>query len=110
MDTETGVLIKEKHMGTQVTILTDGTRSNGPVSRGLVDHPPILAVGNSFTFGDEVSDDATWPAQLEAETRRRVVNAGVFGYGLDQTILRAEQLVSVESPPSLLSASLLTIF
>ena len=36
---------------------------------------PILAVGNSFTYGDEVNDGQTWPAQLQLLTGRRVLNA-----------------------------------
>jgi hypothetical protein len=76
--------------GVRVTITADGVRGNG------ADPPPgapILAVGDSFTFGDEVGDHETWPARLEALLGRPVVNGGVFGYGLDQIALRAEQLL-----------------
>jgi hypothetical protein len=38
-------------------------------------------VGDSFTFGDQVSADETWPACLEATLHRGVDNGGVFGYG-----------------------------
>jgi len=55
---------------------------------------PILAVGDSFTFGDEVTDPETWPAQLQAITGRLVLNGGVSGYGFDQIVLRAEQLAA----------------
>lgn len=77
--------------GATVTIRADGTRSNGPAPppRGV----PVLAVGDSFTFGDEVSDRESWPAALERILRRPVVNGGVFGYGFDQTVLRAELLL-----------------
>lgn len=56
----------------------------------------IVTVGDSFTFGDEVDDDETWPSQLEAELRDRgvdadVVNLGVNAYGLDQAVLRFER-------------------
>jgi len=53
----------------------------------------ILAVGDSFTFGEEVKDDETWPAYLQQLLGRRVLNAGVSGYGFDQIVLRAEKLV-----------------
>jgi len=53
----------------------------------------VLAVGDSFTFGDQVSDDETWPAQLEQLLQRPVLNGGVFGYSFAQTVLRAEQLL-----------------
>jgi hypothetical protein len=51
-------------------------------------------VGDSFTFGEQVSDWETWPAQLEELSRRRVINGGVLGYGMDQTFLRARRLLN----------------
>src|SRR5262245_110136 len=77
---------------TQVTIGAEGLRSNGG-PRERLRGAPILAVGDSFTFGDEVSDSETWPAYLEQILGQPVLNAGVFGYGVDQTVLRANQLV-----------------
>jgi hypothetical protein len=68
--------------GTEVTILEDGIRANGHSTIGW-DHPNggvILAVGDSFTFGDEVSDSESWPAWLERHSGRAVVNGGVFGW------------------------------
>ncbi|MDJ0868345.1 MAG: hypothetical protein QNK03_19725 [Myxococcota bacterium] len=76
--------------GTKVTIDPDGLRSNGSAPPEGV---PLLAIGDSLTFGDEVDDDETWPAHLERLVGRPVVNGGVFGYGLDQMVLRAEQLI-----------------
>jgi hypothetical protein len=55
----------------------------------------ILTVGDSFVFGDQVSDDETWPALLERGLNRRVVNGGVSGYGPVQGVLRAKQLLKV---------------
>ncbi|HEX5067362.1 MAG TPA: hypothetical protein VFY49_14680 [Myxococcota bacterium] len=89
---------------TTLTIEPDGTRSNGaPSPPGA----PILAVGDSYTFGDEVGDADTWPAQLERELRLPVRNAGVFGYGLDQITLRAEELLARE-PVGALVVSILS--
>jgi hypothetical protein len=53
----------------------------------------IVAIGDSFTFGDEVSDNETWPAQLERLLQQggvpaRVFNLGTNAYGIDQAILR----------------------
>lgn len=73
-----------------VTIDADGLRENG---RARPSGTPILVLGDSFTFGDEVDDADTWPAQLEARLGRPVLNGGVFGYGLDQMVLRGEQLL-----------------
>jgi hypothetical protein len=63
--------------------------------------PPILAVGGSFTLGDEVSDDETFPAQLQALTGRRTINAGMEAYGLDQMVLRAETVVAQGKPAAI---------
>lgn len=86
--------------GHRITILPDGVRSNGSTA------PParnaILAVGDSFTFGDEVEDHDTWPAQLERLTQTPVVNGGVFGYGVDQTFLRMEVLADRFRPSTVI--------
>lgn len=78
--------------GTSAHILDSGVRSNGR-SRVELSGQPILAVGDSFTYGDEVNDRDTWPAALERSLGRPVVNGGVFGYGFDQIVLRAESLM-----------------
>ena len=59
---------------------------------------PLLAVGDSYTFGDEVGDDQTWPAHLQRLTGRRTLNAGVSGYGFDQSVLRAESVAAQQRP------------
>jgi hypothetical protein len=88
----------------------DGTHSHG--ERGVrlnqtleqaAPLPPlptggILAVGDSFTFGSEVKDAESWPAQLEKMIGIPVVNGGAGGYGIDQAELRAEQLLDVVKP------------
>lgn len=81
----------------------DGLRANGgvrPPGR------PILAVGDSFTFGDEVADEDTWPANLERELGLPVLNGGVPAYGFDQTVLRAEALLA-SRPARVLIVSLI---
>jgi hypothetical protein len=54
----------------------------------------ILVVGGSFVFGDNISDNETWPAILERRLNQRVVNGGVPGYGPNQSITRAERLLT----------------
>jgi hypothetical protein len=83
---------------TTVSISADGVRRQAP----LATPPYIVAVGDSYTFGDQVSDADTWPARLERELGRPVVNGGVFGYGLDQIVLRAEQLLERFAPDILI--------
>lgn len=82
--------------GVTANVDAAGLRSNGrSISTA---GRPILAVGDSFTFGDEVEDDETWAAQLEASLNKRVLNAGVGAYGIDQAVLRAEGLLDEHHP------------
>ncbi len=90
-----GAALRDPKWGT-VTIDARGLRENGGPPP-----PPcrtILAVGDSYTFGDQVNDRETWPAALERRLGIRVVNGGVFGYGFDQIVLRAEALGDELSP------------
>jgi lysophospholipase L1-like esterase len=75
-----------------------GFRRMPPPPADATDGPPVLATGDSYTQGDEVDDDHTWPAQLQGLLRRRTINAGVAAYGFDQTVLRTEQLVPLVKP------------
>ena len=96
-DAELGWVPKQqqtKVWGKTVTILDGGIRSNGRAEVWDGTEAPILAVGDSYTFGDQVSDSETWPAQLETLSRRKVINSGVDGYGVDQIFLRAQRLLN----------------
>jgi len=91
---------------TRITITDAGVRSNGqpgPAAAG----PPVLVVGDSTAFGDEVSDDETFSAYLEQRVGVPVINGGVFGYGIDQSYLRALRL-SERFDPRTLVFSLIT--
>lgn len=61
---------------------------------GSPDPPPeaprIVAVGDSFTFGQGVEAREAFPALLERRLGARVFNLGVPGYGLDQQLLMLE--------------------
>ena len=87
--------------GTSLTINSSSLRQNRADEADSRQYG-ILAVGDSFTFGEEVSDEASWPAQLEEITGVPVANGGVYGYGLDQIVLRAETLVPVYRPSQLI--------
>ncbi len=57
------------------------------------DHLRIALFGDSFTAGDDVSDDETWSYLLErvlaaAGVRAEVLNFGAGAYGMDQAYLR----------------------
>ena len=53
----------------------------------------ILTVGDSFTFGDQVSDLDTWQSCLNKKFQDlEFVNAGVFGYGTYQALMRSQEI------------------
>jgi hypothetical protein len=86
--------------GKRVSIDDQSLRRNGDAARAGA-APPVLFVGDSFVFGDEVDDDETLPAHLEQILQVPVLNGGVFGYGIDQSVLRAERLASKSSARAL---------
>lgn len=73
--------------------------SNGKGLRGVTEYPysrtgkrRIVMLGDSFTFGEEVSDNDTYAHQLEAALpNTEVLNLGVQGYGHDQMLLYLRQ-------------------
>lgn len=91
------------YWGKTLTIADQGIRLNGSV-KAAPNRPAILVVGDSFTFGSQVGDEETWPAVLQELSGRRAINGGVFAYGLDQSVLRAEVLVELFKPELLIVA------
>lgn len=59
---------------------------------------PVLALGDSFTFGSDVNADQTWPAHLERILGVPVLNGGVGGYGIDQMVVLGERLAPQLKP------------
>jgi hypothetical protein len=88
-------VIREPGWNEVTVTIRDGVRVNRNIAPTLPGGA-ILAVGDSFVFGDQVSDDETWPSILERRLGRRVVNGGVSGYGTAQAMLRAEHLLKAE--------------
>ena len=62
----------------------------------------ILASGDSFTFGSDVSDAESWPAYLETTIGVPVVNAAVPGWGTDQIVMHAEEMLDIARPQTLI--------
>lgn len=101
-DERLGHVPRAGHSQPGVTIEAHGLRNTGAPPAGSP--APILAVGDSFTFGEEVGDLETWPSELQRLTRRPVLNAGVSGYGFDQIVLRAEALAPFYRPEAIVVA------
>ncbi len=70
-----------------LSISKEGFRENG---NNLATDLKVLAIGDSFTFGSQVSDNETWTSCLEKHLGTSVLNAGVFGYGAAQSLLRGK--------------------
>ena len=51
-------------------------------------HYNILTIGDSFTHGDAVSCEESWPYLLAQKTGKSIGNLGVGGYGIHQALLR----------------------
>jgi hypothetical protein len=85
-------------------IRTPELNSNSKGLRGTREYlfePPagvrrVLCIGDSFMFGENLSDEQTLPAQLETLLNRNgrweVLNLADHGYGTDQQLLRLRQL------------------
>lgn len=85
-------------------VRSERVNTNARGLRGLREYalkpPPgvrrVLCVGDSFTFGERLTDEESLPAQLEVELNRsgrwEVLNLGVPGYGTDQQWLRLQRL------------------
>jgi hypothetical protein len=79
-----------------------GVRMPTPAFRDPPMPGAVLAMGDSLTVGSEGSDEGAWPAQLEKIIGIPVINAAVGGYSVDQSTLRAEALIPILKPRTLL--------
>jgi len=100
-DPDLGWIQRTGFKSRSVNTLLHGVRANG-MGESAIRPGGVLAVGDSFTAGTEVSDAETWPAQLERLIGEPVINAGIPGYGTDQIVMRAEQLLAIVRPRVLL--------
>jgi hypothetical protein len=93
--------------GDKLTIRKDGFRSNGSEPSPLP--ADVLVVGDSFTFGEQVSDNETWPACLERKLGRGVDNGGVSGYGTAQALRRASLKLAEKSYTTIVLSTLVDL-
>lgn len=100
-DPQLGWTLQANYRSQGFNTIEHGIRRN--FSETAVRTGSILAVGDSFTEGfDEVVDAESWPAHLEKLLGRPVVNGGIAGYATDQVVLRAEQLLPLVKPSTLI--------
>lgn len=86
----------------ELTYDAQGLRPTPAPEDAALAEPPILVVGDSFAHGDEVRDGETWPARLQPLIGRRVINAAMSGYGIDQMVLRAEIVAKAAKPAAII--------
>jgi len=77
----------------------------GAYQESRVPRQAVLAIGESLTLGINVDDSETWPARLGGLLKEPVLNGSAWSWGLDQIVLRAEELVPVLRPTTLLLAT-----
>ena len=77
-----------------------GARPLGTASRRRPGTTRIAVVGDSHTFGLEVTYEDTWARQLEERLGAgyQVLNFGVDGFGVDQAFLRYQREVDAWAP------------
>ncbi|MEP0067898.1 hypothetical protein [Pyruvatibacter sp.] len=95
-DETLGWVLRDNLTSHNLNTIEHGIRINGPDT--VLTQGAVLAAGDSFTAGSEVGDTESWPAHLEDKLGRPVMNSGVGGYGTDQIVLRAEQLMDILQP------------
>ena len=78
-DKDSSLIISTDQNGFRTTSLDKASKAIGS----------ILFIGDSYTFGDEVSDQESFPFLVQSSLQNyKVYNLGVRGYGLDQILLR----------------------
>ena len=78
---------------TPITTNAQGWRCDRDFSYGKPEGVTrIVVLGDSFTFGENETDQAIWPVQLERQLDGvEVLNLAVHGYGTDRQLLALEQ-------------------
>lgn len=96
------VSIKVKDQSTErlisINTLNDSTRLSTSEKTDMISKPQVLTVGDSFTFGYQVSDHETWQSCLNRKNpNQNFINAGAGGYGVVQPIRLGEKYLSKTS-------------
>jgi hypothetical protein len=98
-----GWVSRDWYEGEGYNTIAHGIRRNPREQGDEIRAGATLAVGGGFTDGGkDVDDDETWPAKLERRIGTPVLNGAVAGYATDQIVLRAEQLLPLVRPKTLI--------
>jgi hypothetical protein len=104
-DSNRGWRLRENLNGTppfpsDVTSTPDGRRTIPmPETNPGASTYDIMMFGDSFTFGEEVSDHETYPSILARNAPEfRVMNFGVHGYGHDQMLIYLKEVIGAYKP------------
>ncbi|MBC8414238.1 MAG: hypothetical protein ISR96_11810 [Nitrospira sp.] len=86
-----------------VTFLQDGLRASEVNDKGIADQRrKIIVIGGSFTQGWALSDDETYPWQLQKIfPDYEVLNFGTGGFGTYQSLLMLERALKTTGSPAL---------
>ena len=76
-----------------ITIDKNNFRKNNPKESISITQEAILFSGDSFTFGDGVDDQNTFPSIFQSIKNNKVINGGVQAYGIDQMYLRSMDII-----------------
>lgn len=103
-DEALGWVLRENHGGGGFRTREYGLRVNVDDDGPLAPLAPgnIVAVGDSFAAGSEVTNAHSWSAYLQRMRGTPVYNGGVGAYGVDQIFLRGQELVERLKPEILL--------
>jgi hypothetical protein len=94
LDPELGWLVAANldeldYEGVRISTNSDHMRGRREIPLARSGAPRIVAVGDSYTFGQCAEDDETFPAVIgQSLPDTEVLNLGVMGYGQDQALLR----------------------
>ncbi len=100
-DKTLGFLPRPGFTSPRISFDADGYRLTPGLPPDAPPAPPVLVTGASFAESDEVDDADTWPALFQARIGRHVINAGVVAFGLDQVVMRTEQVSETQKPAAI---------
>lgn len=85
----------------QTTHTAAGLRSAGTDENDAADKPGIWIFGCSFTYGESLNDEETYPWLLQARLPEyKVSNFGVVGYGTLQSLIQFQRALAAGTKPA----------